>query len=403
MLRKFDDAVDAAVAQMASTEVTDELRALRYLPKHLGGLGLNRHHSPRSDLQCVAARKICMAYMREYRPGLLSDHLREQWDTFSGQVGIGDESRYLAEMTVENQEIADLDTSIHPDILAIVAPHKGAWLTLYNKLINEQRLHHAAWLLSSTSKDSGLWLTWNGGDDHRFTFTSAEYNAILRLRLLLNPMADMPNHTRCVHCNNVLYSEVPLHALECHKLNAARIWRHHRARDHLAGALKLCERECSKEVLLQGADGVGTLRADIFTRSEVLDVAIVDPCSPCHLRHGSHTTRDVASDAQTELKRRKWDSIGGIANREFIPFVIESTGRLGKSADEFTRPFLSTSASYSDKKTFQLFMRKLQFILARWNARLILQARGHMQIADAAGRGAPEEDPEERSEAGDQP
>ena len=148
---------------------------------------------------------------------------------------------------------------------------------------------------------------------------------------------------------------------------------------------------------------MGTLRADIFTRSEVLDVAIVDPCSPCHLRHGSHTTRDVASDAQTELKRRKWDSIGGIANREFIPFVIESTGRLGKSADEFTRPFLSTGASYSDKKTFQLFMRKLQFILARWNARLILQARGHMQIADAAGRGAPEEDPEERSEAGDQP
>ena len=399
-LKRFDSAVDEAVAQMASTAVTDELRALRYLPTYLGGLGLHRHRSPRSDLQCIASRKICMAYIRQYRPEILDDELVQHWGDFARRVGEGDESRYLAEMTVENLEIADIDSSVHPDILAIVASHKGAWLSLYNKLINEQRLHHAAWLLSSTSKYSGLWLTWNGGDDHRFTFTPAEYNAILRLRLLLNPMADMPTHTRCVHCNNVLYSDAPLHALECRKLNAARIWRHDRLRDNLAGALKLCEHECRKEVTLQGTVGERTIRADILTLSEVIDVAIVDPCAPCYLQQGSHTSYDVASDDRTVAKRAHWESVGGVANLEFIPFVVESTGRLGKSAEEFTRPFLSTGASHSIKKTFKLFLRKIQFIIARWNGRLILQARGHLGVRGEVGGGAPEEDPEERADPG---
>jgi hypothetical protein len=55
-------------------------------------------------------------------------------------------------MTIENLEVADIDSTLHPDILAVVASHKGAWLALYNKLLREQRNHHAAWLLSSTSR-----------------------------------------------------------------------------------------------------------------------------------------------------------------------------------------------------------------------------------------------------------
>ena len=363
---------------MAATVTTDELRVLRYLPRHLGGLGLHRHHSPKSDLACIASRKVCLEHLTAFRPTLVNDRLVDRWQAVARAVGEGDESRYLAEMTIENLEVADIDSTLHPDILAVVASHKGAWLALYNKLLREQRNHHAAWLLSSTSKDSGLWLTWNGGDDHRFTFTPAEFAQILRLRLLLNPFEDAANHTRCVLCNGVTYRDAPLHALECTRVNAARIWRHDRIRDQLAAALRLCERACGKEVLLQGVDGEGTLRADILTRTEVIDVAIVDPCSPCYLRAGSHESYDVASDNRTAAKRARWDSIGGVANMELVPFIIESTGRLGKCAAAFCEPYFGTGASHSMKRTFKLFMRKIQFIMARWNARLILQARGHL-------------------------
>ena len=133
--------------------------------------------------------------------------------------------------------------------------------------------------------------------------------------------------------------------------------------------------------MLQGAEGERPLRADILTRTEVIDVAIVDPCAQTYLTQGSHRVYDVASDSRTTAKRARWTSMGGVPNREFVPFVIETTGRLGKSAMEFAAPYRNTGAAHSIRKTFRLFMKKIQFILARWNGRLILQARNYLSYS----------------------
>ncbi len=83
--------MDAAIAAMASVPVTEELKVIRYLPRHLGGLGIHRHHSPTSDVQCmIASRKICMDHMREYRPNLVTDRLVANWTAFSQRVGVAD-------------------------------------------------------------------------------------------------------------------------------------------------------------------------------------------------------------------------------------------------------------------------------------------------------------------------
>ena len=116
----FDAAVDVAVAGIAKTPLTPEMKDLRSLPQRLGGLGLPRHCGAQSEKGCLASRALTRAYIETHRPELAPG--MDSWQEVV--VGEGDGSRYRAELSIEDGEIEELDSSLPADVLTVIAEHK---------------------------------------------------------------------------------------------------------------------------------------------------------------------------------------------------------------------------------------------------------------------------------------
>ena len=204
----------------------------------------------------------------------------------------------------------------------------------------------------------------------------------LRLRLLVDPFP-APGLMACPHCTDVRFADAPpLHPLECERLSPARLWRHNRVRDFLFAALMQCysTADLRSEHMMTGTEG-RRLKGDIVMRNgpelTVFDVAVVDPAAPSYLAKGSDKKEDVAAGQREMDKRAGWQAIGGVEGAHFIPFVVEATGRLGPSALKFfNEKLISADGSHIAK----LFLLKLNFTIARWNARMVLQARGKISV-----------------------
>ncbi|NBT76814.1 MAG: hypothetical protein EBT15_12815, partial [Betaproteobacteria bacterium] len=221
-VRTFDKAVDNAVAAIARTPPSAEIGTLRSLPQSMGGLSLPRHCGPQSEEGTLASRAMTKSYVMKYRPELAPG--MECWRHI--EVGTGNEARYRAELVIEDDEevaFADLDRSLPRDILLRIADYKYSWMALYQRLRRTGRRHHAAWLLSGSSTGTGKWLTWRGGLEGRFRFGSEEFVEALRLRLLVDPLPT-PGNSLCPHCAGIRFTDAPLHALECPRLQPARRW-----------------------------------------------------------------------------------------------------------------------------------------------------------------------------------
>jgi len=371
-MRAFDDAINLAIAATARTTLTPEIAMIRNLPQRLGGLGLPRHFGPQSEKACLASRALTLAYITEHRQDLQSG--TEKWPEI--EVGDSDGSRFRAEIVIENEEIEDLDRTLPDDVQTVIAEHKYNWMSVYKHLLQKGRRHHAAWFLSGTSSGTGKWLAWRGGADGRFRFRQDEYVESLRMRLLVDPFPS-PGAMRCTTCDrDVRYADAPLHALER---------RHDRVVDYLYTALQHVypTAELRMEHTVHGTTAGQHIQADIFLRNgaevTVIDVAIVDPASPSYLAKESDTKSDVATGQREADKRARWRAIGEVAGAAFVPFVVEATGRLGPAANKFfNEKLISRDGPY----TARMFMQKMNFAIARWNAHMILKARGRRQGID---------------------
>ena len=383
----FDTALDTALAAIARTDLTPEICALRSLPQSLGGLSLPRHGGPQSEKGCLASRELTKAYIMAHRPELARG--MEKWRNV--EVGDGSEMRYRAEIAIEDPEnFPDLDHSLPNDILLLIADHKFTWGTVYTSLIRAGRHHHAAWLLSGSSIGTAKWLTWQGGLEGRFRFGREEFIEALRLRLLVDPFT-APLAALCTHCTDVHYRTAPLHALECPRLQPARRWRHDRVRDHLRKALENAFPRATvrAEHTINGNIQGTTLRADIHmalgAQVFVFDVAVVDPAAPSYLAMESHKNEDVAARHREAAKREGWDAIGGVDGATFIPFVVEATGRMGPCAREY---FDTKLVSDDGPHVAKIFLQKMSYAIARWNARMVRMARGQVPVGHPSSSGA---------------
>jgi len=90
------------------------------------------------------------------------------------------------------------------------------------------------------------------------------------------------------------------------------------------------------------ASSGSTVRSDVRWRlaGEVLhfDIAVVSPCTPAVVRHGSARQECVASRLAEEAKHRLYEAplaLAGLQPAAFRPLVFETTGRAGASALAF--------------------------------------------------------------------
>jgi hypothetical protein len=84
------------------------------------------------------------------------------------------------------------------------------------------------------------------------------------------------------------------------------------------------------------------MRADLVivlgTRTYTIDVSVTNPSSVSSLALHSASTPDRAASVREDEKSQKYRHLPGmgvVGDKNFTPFVIETTGRLGPSALAF--------------------------------------------------------------------
>ena len=379
ILGLFDAKVSDILAAIIKAPCTQVLVEARSLPYRLGGLGLPRHQGAQSEKGNLASRAQTKAYITRYRPELASG--MDRWEPV--QVGLGDASLFAAELEDADGTV-DTGLAVLPEEVRVIdAAHLRRWTGLYQYFIRQNRLHCAAWLLSGSCSGTGHWLTWRGGSDGRFRFGIGEFIECLRLRLFVDPFP-LPGDLQCLVCNGVHLSAAPFHPLDCDNMKVHRRWRHDTIRNSLCVLLKACfpdavvegERPIAGQIQEDGRGGNRT-KADVFMRcgaaTFVFDITVVDPSAPTYLdRHQSHKIPDAAARERERVKRAGFAALRlEEANVRFVPFAVEATGRMGPAA----LAFYDDHIAVYHRTEGQLFLAKMSATIAKWNARMVLDAR----------------------------
>ena len=126
----------------------------------------------------------------------------------------------------------------------------------------------------------------------------------------------------------------------------------------------------------QSVTGVSdtSCKADIFCpfleRTFIIDIAVVDPSAPSYIRMvDSHHTVDAAARERERMKMLNFNA-AAIDGGQFIPFVVEATGRLGPAARDFLQLVI-----HKDHEALRDFLGHTSVIIAKLNARSIMTAR----------------------------
>ena len=167
----------------------------------------------------------------------------------------------------------------------------------------------------------------------------------------------------------------PTHESSCHLNGGIRTDRHDQVRDILHKTLLRALPNATIRLEPEQEDQDHRRRPDIHVLNDgveyAIDVAIVDPCSLVYTRHP--TASSVSNPAGAAIlheahKTRLYRDT--VHAPHLIPFVLETTGRLGPSARAFLDRVTATA-------TFarSTFLTEVSFILARAIGKSILQTR----------------------------
>ncbi len=151
-------------------------------------------------------------------------------------------------------------------------------------------------------------------------------------------------------------------------------------RDYLAEVIKVHARlepntTVETEVNIQGTGPWGAKKADILVRrgaaSIMIVMGIVEPAAPTYRAAGLHLREEVAADIMAARKQREFDD-AAITDVSFVPFIVEATGRLGKTAMDFLQDGFGEQYVEYQVNTF---VRRMSAAIAKMNGVCISMAR----------------------------
>ena len=121
----------------------------------------------------------------------------------------------------------------------------------------------------------------------------------------------------------------------------------------------------------------------------MLDVTVRHPLAPSHVAACARDEESILAEAEAE----KVQAYGGLADQmkaEFIPFAVETTGRLGNQAMSFIKKLISQGAKFKNvwapKEVVQGIYRTVAIAVASGNAEVISSNLRHTRLADWDGR-----------------
>ena len=220
--------------------------------------------------------------------------------------------------------------------------------------------------------------------NRRLTIGDQSFTMAIRHRLGLR--AHSPVDIPACNCSGDNVGK-PDHPMTCNACNKCITLRHDSLNLNLrhvhsaAGTCSSIEPPFGKLHRVGEKDKVGEHRADLITllpggRHVMVDVTVVHPLGVKALPSASHTNGATAKAAEQD-KVEKWRAFADGAQYEFVPFALESYGRLGARAAAYIRELgdiASASGRISKSRFVMNAYKTISCDLQKWNAAIYWQS-----------------------------
>jgi hypothetical protein len=394
-LKDFDHAVSVIVGDIASMPATDpDLQLLRGLPSSLGGLGLSNYAGVFTERLSACSRARAIGFMEQHQS--LSELLQTcpLNPTFMSEISIGKAENLTAHNGLEEEPVMNNQPNAFINFCTKLREAEKK-VKKYQQETRLQALcedpiqrqlggpYKAAFTRSCAHSSSSRFLNAVARSGTvACRMKNDVFRGMIQLRLhgSVRPSAEHAGANQQLVCRCASHSArptvphylLPHHALLCDLNKPNRVFRHNAARDNLARFCKHADPSLrvNLEQEYNCPDGHQLVVDIVITRPTgekiYVDVKIVDPCANViiepqlnqpelladdeieRLRSkellGSQYRKDVASRAKEDAttssySRRTNGALAG--NRDvFVPFVVETSGRLGPAALAFIQAIM---------------------------------------------------------------
>ena len=358
---EYDALIDSAILTTGIADCRDRIHELRALPLSKGGLG---HHGRRHHL--VTAMRA-----REFLKLSYSQFLHAHTTTFNPKdVDIdGTHPEEITEALYELREKHPTEDALHIFATALRKRNTEADIDAAANfhqylLANEEEAAAAVFLSTQGVKQSFLLFSTSLHLHSDTQLTNKEYIEAARF-LLLSPFkmnADGFFTCRCRRENPWNLLTHPFHTANCPFNSSERTFRHSAIVSLLCKLLR--KASPTSRMSSEPRNSTAAIYPDIAVEENTLlfhaEVYVVEPTSM------RATTKGTAARLKEAAKLAKYH---GTEWANVIPFVLESTGHLGKEAEALLE---KTTA---DKRTLRTwFLEELLLILARSQGKMRIKA-----------------------------
>ena len=267
-----------------------------------------------------------------------------------------------------------------------------------------------AWLTSSKFKGSGLYLL----PKTCIEIPDTQYKALLNMRLLMFPevnlgLSDSQNQSvmayQCQHCNQTASDvnsegyqhfdkseqgdiDFRFHGLNCKSTGNTKNNRHDYIVDQMIILFQSLKMPCHRETQMQGGNHRVDVTVNLAGEAKFyIDVNVSNPAARSYVTQLQSDTIPYATSKHSEqMKRNKYATVFArqnppIAMTQFVPFIMETTGRIGQEGETFleklkdySRPEINTE--YHINK----FKANIRKIIARGNAKCFLEFHRDIKV-----------------------
>ena len=204
---------------------------------------------------------------------------------------------------------------------------------------SKERLH-----IEAHSGQHHLWVTQLPLTFKKYALTSPEWTVATRKRLMIDVF---PFQSHCKFCKGGWCDVKGEHAIMCAG-GHSRVFRHNNSRDIIARAA----RDVGLKTDLEHGGGLRDQRrpGDVIIynwrddRHLLIDVAVINPLCSTNLSNLISDGVGAAATAYEKIKVKTYSDLD-FTKYEFLPFIIEATGGMGKAAHGFCKELKNRRAS----------------------------------------------------------
>ena len=375
--RTWDELLHHTVCTILNTPSTTTLGRTIHLPTNLGGLGIHDLNLRRHVAHYTAWRQTAYHAHKE-----LDATTEQSWKANNPTT-----SRHLLHIANTIQPLTKTPLEIDWAEWIATPPDKhtqkrilyDAYSTYHTLLLHDLTPQQQAITRSAGGKGAAAWLY----PPPNATTHMPRQHYLTALRYRTHTPLPAGRHDKCQHKNNTRTCQHNLdphghHALTC-ALGGYTITKHNHLRDTLHRWLCDMGHTCHREQhvpALDDTDDKGQPRKAIMditcttnTGHYLIDISVTDAVSECPKHTQANAHHDAtAAQAREHDKRKRYQN-----HPQLIPFVLETGGRWGPTAEAFIKTVAPTDTTERNEQ-ITLLRYNLSTTLQRDSADMILTA-----------------------------